>query len=106
MEELRYMSDADIAAQYSNFEVNSLSVEKSEFGGYIGCVEVEFTLADEIDFDSLVCDNFIIYDDEAKKIAFDNWYPGEVYSKLCDIIRTKVKELKITRIRQLIRVSL
>lgn len=94
MEGLRYMSDADIAAQYSNFEVTSLSVEKSEFGGYSGCVEVSFPNADEIDFDSLVCDNFIIYDDEAKRIAFDNWYPDEVYYNLCDIIRTKVKELK------------
>ena len=88
------MSDADIAAQYSNFEVTSLSVEKSEFGGYSGCVEVSFPNADEIDFDSSVCDNFIIYDDEAKKIAFDNWYPDEVYYNLCYIIREKVKELK------------
>lgn len=71
MEEMKYMSDADIADQYENFNVTNLSVTKSEFGGYTGCVEVEFPLADEIDFDSLVYDNFIIYDDEAKKIAFD-----------------------------------
>lgn len=88
------MSDADIAAQYSDFEVNSLSVEKSEFGGYSGCVDVSFPNADEIDFDSSVCDNFIIYDDEAKRIAFDNWYPDEVYYNLCYMIREKVKELK------------
>ena len=95
MEGLRYMSDADIAAQYSDFEVTSLSVEKSEFGGYSGCIEVLFPNADEIDFDSSVCDNFIIYDDEAKRIAFDNWYPDEVYYNLCYMIRTKVKELKL-----------
>lgn len=94
MEELRYMSDADIAAQYNDFNVTHLSVEKSEFGGYSGCIEVSFPNADEIDFDSSVCDNFIIYDDEAKRIAFDNWYPDGVYHKLCDMIRTKVKELK------------
>lgn len=94
MEEIRYMSDADIAAQYDNFEVTSLSIEKSEFGGYIGCVVIEFPFANEIDFDPLVYDNFIIYDDEAEKIAFDNWYPDGVYFKLCDMIREKVKELK------------
>lgn len=94
MEGLRYMSDADIAAQYSNFEVTSLSVTKSEFGGYSGCVEVLFPNADEIDFNSSVCDNFIIYDNEAKRIAFDNWYPDEVYYNLCYMISEKVKELK------------
>ena len=76
------MSDAQIAAQYSDFKILALSVEEKDTY-FTGCVEIEFPNADNITFDGYKWDNFIGYDKTGNRIAFDNWYPEEVYYNLC-----------------------
>jgi len=76
------MSDVQIAAQYSDFKILSLNVEEKDTY-FTGCVEIEFPNADNTTFDGYKCDNFIGYDKTGERIAFDNWYPDEVYYNLC-----------------------
>ncbi len=89
-EELPYLSDERIAEQYQDFKITSFSYEQSELGGYTGVIELEFPNVDHEDFDSTKIDNFIVYDDDCERIAFDNWYPNDVYKELCEYIRKKI----------------
>ena len=69
----RFMSDADIAAQYNDFVVTHFNIEPLRFSeGWSGCLELEFPCADEVDFDSTKVDNFIVYDKEGQSTAFEH----------------------------------
>lgn len=94
-DEEMYMSDEDIHSQYEGFRILQLQVEKVErfrFKGFDGAIEIEFPNADEIDYDSTVVDNFIVYDENATQIAFDRWYPSDVYNRLCSAIRAEIRK--------------
>lgn len=90
--EERYMSDDDIANQYSNFNITYLEIEPNRSGGWVGTLELEFPNADDIDFDSIVVDNFIVYDHEGKHIAFDRWYPDNVCNEFKAIIKNEINK--------------
>lgn len=89
----RFMSDADIAAQYEDFNVTYYEIEPLRFSnGWSGTIEIEFPNADEIDFDSSKVDNFIVYDIKGERIAFEHWYPQNVCEQLLALIRGKIAE--------------
>ena len=86
-----YKSDEDIEAEFSNYKILSLEVAPSKSGkGYIGSIEVDFPEAGESvgGGTNYVYDNFIVYDNNGDRIAFDNWYPDEVVR----IFKQKIKE--------------
>lgn len=92
MEE-RFLSDAEISAQYDNFKIENLTIDKEDGKDYFtGVLEIHFPNADHPDFEEYVIDNFISYDLEGKKIAFDFWYPESVYLAFCAAIRKKLAE--------------
>ena len=76
-----FMSDEDINNQYSNFKILDISKE----GNKSGYIEVEFPNADDSDYDSYVNTGYIIYDDGT--VAFDKWFPEEVYNDLVDAVK-------------------
>lgn len=88
----RYMSDDDIHSQYEGFRITYLDVDRNRLNGFNGTIEIEFPNADEIDFDGNVVDNFIVYDKNASQIAFDRWYPSDVYNRLCSAIRVEIRK--------------
>lgn len=91
--EQRYMSDEDIANQYQDFKVTHFEINPSRYGnGWTGTIEIEFPNADEVDFDSSVVDNFIVYDHEGTRVGFDNWYPDEVANQLKEMIRKAINQ--------------
>jgi len=78
----RYTSDEDIASEFEGFKI--VKIEPKGLGGWIN---LEFPAGGEHvggGTDELT-DHYIIYDDG--KIAFDNWYPDEVYNELVAEIR-------------------
>lgn len=92
MEE-RYLSDAEIDAQFDDFKIENITIDKKEGKDYFtGVLEVSFPKANHPDFDTSKVDNFISYDLEGKQIAFDYWYPESVYLALCNAIRKKLVE--------------
>lgn len=93
----KLLSDAQIKAQYKDFSVNHISAERLKHSdGWSGTIELEFPNANHPDFDSSVIDVFIAYDEELRKIAFDRWYPEEIYDSICEQIRDYVnRELKV-----------
>ena len=76
-----FMSDEDINNQYSNFKILDISKE----GNKSGYIEVEFPNADDSDYDSYVNTGYIIYDNGT--VAFDKWFPEEVYNNLVDAVK-------------------
>ena len=84
----KLLSDAKIHAQYENFRIENITIEERN-DYFVGTIEVAFPNANHPDFDDSVCDNWISYDSDGKRIAFDNWYPEDIYLKLCDAIRKK-----------------
>ena len=95
-DDYKYMSDEDIASQYEDFEITHLEVKPAIYGeGYTGTIEITFPNADDVTFDSGTVDNFYIYDKDATRFGFDNWYPKEVVEKLKEEIRNYInKNLK------------
>jgi hypothetical protein len=85
------LTDALIEAQYEGFKVVGFKYDHNRYSeGFSGVIEIEFPNATHEDFDNYKCDNFIAYDDDCKRIAFDNWYPEEVYYNLCMYIRKHI----------------
>lgn len=85
-----YLSDQQIAAQYEGFKITHLSFDEPLHDGqewFGGTVEIDFPNATHPDFDSVIVDNFISYEKEGNRIAFDHWFPEEVYYNLCHKIR-------------------
>ena len=71
-----------------NFKLNPLKHSEGWEGGF----EIQFPNADGIDYDSSMINNFIVYDKEGEKIAWDNWMPQEQTNKLEAIIRDEIKK--------------
>ena len=95
-EDMAYMSDEDIANQYSDmkityFEINPL--RNSE--GWEGTFELEFPNADDIDYDSTMVNDFFAYDSEGSRIAWDYWMPDEQTNYLNDIIRKEIAKRSV-----------
>lgn len=95
-EDMTYMSDEDIANQYSDmkityFEINPL--RNSE--GWEGTFELEFPNADDIDYDSTMVNDFFVYDNEGNRIAWDYWMPDEQTKYLNDIIRKEIAKRNV-----------
>lgn len=76
-----YMSDEDIHNQFSKFEVLDFSKE----GEHSGYIELYFPNADEVDYDSSVITGYTIYEDG--KVAFDNWFPDDVYNEVAEYVK-------------------
>lgn len=76
-----YMSDEDIHNQFSKFEVLDFSKE----GEHSGYIELSFPNADEVDYDSSVITGYTIYEDG--KVAFDNWFPDDVYNEVAEYVK-------------------
>lgn len=76
-----YMSDEDIHNQFSKFEVLDFSKE----GEHSGYIELSFPNADEVDYDSNVITGYTIYEDG--KVAFDNWFPDDVYNEVAEYVK-------------------
>lgn len=91
--ETQYMSDEDIANQYSDMEIVNFKLNPLKHSeGWEGAFEIQFPNADDIDYDSNMINNFIVYDKEGEKIAWDNWMPQEQTNKLEAIIRDEIKK--------------
>lgn len=89
--EYRYMSDNDIVNQYSDMEIISFNLEPLSHGdGWKGAFELNFPNADNVDYDNSMVNNFIVYDQQGKRIAWDNWMPNEQTHKLESIIRAEI----------------
>lgn len=77
-----YKSDEDIKKEFNDFTIQDIDF-KSDSSGWI---TIEFPEAGEHvggGTDEVV-DKFIIYDNG--KIAFENWYPDDVYHALVDAL--------------------
>lgn len=89
IKEDRYKSDDAIADEFKGMKIVKIDVNPSKSSGYI---EIEFPEAGEsvgggTDY---VTDSWIKYDHNGK-IAFDNWYPEDVYLALVDAIEKELK---------------
>ena len=76
-----FMSDKDIHNQFSKFEVLDFSKE----GEHSGYIELSFPNADEVDYDTSVITGYTIYEDG--KVAFDNWFPDDVYNEVAEYVK-------------------
>ena len=95
LSEERYMSDADIAAKYSDMKIVDFVLERSDrFDGWTGRFEVEYPNADDVDFDSYIINNFIVYDLDGNRIGWDNWMPEGPTKYLEGIIRKEIAKRK------------
>lgn len=84
----KILSDKQICAQYKDFRIVDIRIEERD-NYFVGTIDVSFPNANHEDFDDEKIDNFISYDKDGKEIAFDYWYPEDVYLALCDAIRKK-----------------
>ena len=87
------MSDEDIANQYSDMKITYFELKPLKHReGWEGVFELQFPNADDIDYDSSMVNDFIVYDKEGEKIAWDNWMPNDQTHKLEAIIRDEIKK--------------
>ena len=82
----RYLSDADIEASYNDFVIvdNELTPDKGN-GSRSGYITIEFPHNEDR------VDNWIQYEPNGK-IAFDHWYPENVYHQLVDRIQADINK--------------
>jgi hypothetical protein len=86
----QYKSDNAIAAEFDGFKI--ISIEKTNRGDYAtGYITIEWPNGDEsvgggIEEGGTTIDSFIDYDNNGARIAFDSWYPENVYKQLCAAI--------------------
>ena len=78
----KYKSDAAIAAEFDGFTILGIT----SFGDSSGRINIEFPNADEHvgGGTNQVNTGYIIYDNGV--IAFDDWFPEDVYHTLCKYI--------------------
>jgi|GEM_PF-822952 len=88
----RYLSDADIAAQYSGVKIEGIKFyNQTQPHVYSGVVDLEFPNATHPDFDNTMVNPFICYDEREGRIAFDNWMPDPVAKHVSNAIRDEWK---------------
>jgi len=85
----RYKSDEDIASEFSGMQINNIDIGKS---GYSGWIELFFPEGEEHVGGGAneVTDRWIKYPHNGK-IAFENWYPENIYNELVAAIENKLK---------------
>lgn len=88
-EEKRYKSDEDIAKEFSGMQIINIEVRPS---GSSGWIELSFPDAGEHVGGGAneVTDSWIKYNHNGK-IAFDNWYPPEIYQQLVSAIEDELQ---------------
>jgi hypothetical protein len=79
-EEYRYLSDEEIESGYKDFKIREFKM----WSDAEGMLDIEFPNGED------KVDNFIIYEDG--RIAFDHWYPSEIYSQLVDYINNQLNK--------------
>ena len=89
-----YMSDEDIENQYKDMIITHFNIKplRNSDEGWSGMFELEFPNADDVDFDSTMVNNFIVYDNNGDRIAWDNWMPDEQTDYLQEIIRNEISK--------------
>lgn len=94
LKEYRHMSDNDIAAQYDDMKITYFEIShlRNSDTGWKGTFELEFPNADGVDYDETMVNNFIVYDEVGKRIAWDNWMPKSQTDKLENIIRQEISK--------------
>lgn len=80
----RYLFDSEIAASYRNHKITEAKMWGFKSGG----------MQIELPFNEDRWDNFIQYEDGL--IAFDQWYPDEVYMKLVETAQDMIRQYKET----------
>ena len=87
----QFKSDEDIAKEFDNFKILKIDVKPS---GNSGMIEIDFPNGQEHvgGGTNLVTDSWIKYEHNGK-IAFDNWYPENVYLQLVSAINDKLNPL-------------
>lgn len=93
-----YMSDEEIAQQYSDFKVDGSQIEgptlvTDKYNGnkyWRGKLVLVFPNANEEDYDSTMVENWMSYDIDGDKIVFENWYPKDVHESLLKFIRATI----------------
>ncbi len=92
-DEPKYMNDDDIKNQYDDMKIVDFFIENHPSGeGWRGHFELEFPNADNIDYDDSMVNNFIVYDNDGNKIAFDDWMPQDCFEKLKTIIQREISK--------------
>jgi len=83
-------SDKAIAVEFDGFKI--ISIEKQDRGDFAtGYITIKWPNASDhvgggIEEGDTTTDSFIDYDNNGAKIAFDSWYPENVYKQLCAAI--------------------
>lgn len=102
-DESGYLNDDEIAGFYKDFNIksiNNLEKKSSVWNGdehfyYTGDIVIEFPNADD-DYDEFAheetYDNFIAHKEDGTGVAFDNWYPDEVYNQLSSAITKAIRD--------------
>lgn len=95
MNEDKYLSDEDIAAQYNGFKCTYIEVKPSKVneGWFNFTLELEFPDADHPDFSDYVIENGY-YSTQDEVWGFDNWYPEATMEQLKDLVRKEVAKLQ------------
>lgn len=93
LQEERWMSDEDIAQQYSDMKITYFEMKPLEHSkGWEGVFELEFPNADGEDYSESMVNDFIVYDKEGKRIAWDHWMPNNETRQLQAIIRQEIRK--------------
>lgn len=91
LRESQFMNDDNIANQYKDMKITYFNMKPLiNSDGWKGTFELEFPNADNIDFDGTMVNDFIVYDMEGNRIAWDNWMPDEQTKHLEKIIRQEI----------------
>ena len=89
----RWMSDNDIAEQYKSMEISGFKMEHLKNSeGWKGYFDLDFPNADGIDYAENILNQFIVYDDNGDRIAWDEWLPDEQTQYLESIIRQEIQK--------------
>ena len=79
-----------------DFKIDEFTIKpKERYDGTFSwdiCFEISFPNVDHPDFDESKIENPMVYDEMGKQIAFDHWYPDDIYEKLVTIIRNEIKK--------------
>lgn len=93
METRTYKTDDSISKEFRNFTIDAIEYNRYTNGELrsSGYITITWPQAGEhvgggIEGGDTTTDGFIIYEHNGR-IAFDSWYPEDVYLTLCDMIK-------------------
>lgn len=85
----RYQTDEEIEDGYRDWKISDeFEWSESKQSGWIILERPYIEGCDDCETEKM--DNFIIYDDG--RVAFDNWYPEFLYTKMVNYIYTKMDD--------------